>query len=87
MGRKTVEVVDQARGLGGVDLDRVRGEALPVRGEDDDGFGLDAGSDFAADALELGVDGVRGGFHYVRAAVGEEVDGCAGHGRWCYGIV
>lgn len=54
MIRETVIVVDQLLGSGGVDFDSV-GVCLPVRREDDDGFGLDLLGDLAADGLQFGV--------------------------------
>ena len=74
MLRKAVEVVEQGFLLGDVDFDGVGALGLPVRGEDDDGFGFDALGDFEAEGLELGVDGVGFVVHCVGAAVGDKVD-------------
>ena len=54
VGREAVVVVDEALGRCGVDFDG-GAVALPVCGEDDDGFGFDFVRDFVADGLEFGV--------------------------------
>lgn len=57
---ETVEIVDEVcRAIAVVEVD-LGGGGLPVRGENDDGLGLDFLNDFLADGLEDGVDGVFG---------------------------
>ena len=51
-----------------------------MAGEDYDGFGADLMGDFLANFLEFDIGWVRGFFYYCWAAVGQEVDGEAGHG-------
>jgi hypothetical protein len=67
--REAVVVVDQALGGGGVDFDGVA-VALPVGGEDDDGFWFYFLGDFVADRLEFGVGWMGVVFEEVGASLG-----------------
>lgn len=67
--REAVVVVDEALGCRGVDFDGVA-VALPVGGEDDDGFGFYLVRDFVADGLEFGVGWVGVVFEKVGASCG-----------------
>jgi hypothetical protein len=67
--REAVVVVDETLGCRGVDFDGVA-VALPVRGEDYDGFGFYFVSDLVADGLELGVGWVGVVFEEVGASWG-----------------
>jgi len=67
--REAVVVVDEALGRCGVDFDGGP-VALPVCGEDDDGFGFYFVCDFVADGLEFGVGWVGVVFEEVRASWG-----------------
>lgn len=69
MRREAVVVVDEALGRCGVDFDG-GAVALPVCGEDYDGFGFYFVGDFVADGLEFGVGWVGVVFEEVGAACG-----------------
>ena len=64
MSRETVEIVDQIRHLGPIDLDLPR-LRLPMRREYYNGLGLHFGGDFFSDLLELLVGWVIDLVHYV----------------------
>jgi hypothetical protein len=67
--REAVVVVYETLGCRGVDFDGVA-VALPVCGEDDDGFGFYLVRDFVADCLESGVGWVGVVFEEVGASWG-----------------
>ena len=67
MRREAVVVVNETLGRCGVDFDGVA-VALPVRGEDDDGFWFYFVSDFVADGLEFAVGWVRVVFEKIGPA-------------------
>jgi hypothetical protein len=66
---EAIVVVDETLGGCGVDFDGVA-VALPVCGEDDDGFGFYLVRDFVADCLESGVGWVGVVFEEVGASWG-----------------
>jgi len=76
---EAVEVVQQRFLFGGVDFDSVGTVGLPVSAEDKNGAGFDLLSNLPADGFEAGVYWVSDVVHCGGAAVGDEVDGCAGH--------
>ena len=66
--REAVVVVDETLGRCGVDFDG-GAVALPVCGEDDNGFGFYFVGDFVADGLEFGVGWVGVVFEEVGSAL------------------
>ena len=69
MRREAVVVVDEALGRCGVDFNG-GAVALPVCGEDDDGFGFYFVGDFVADGLQFGVGWVGVVFEEVGSSCG-----------------
>lgn len=86
MLREAIEVIQQRVSLRGVDFDGVRLLGLPVRAEDDDGFGFDGVEDLVAEFAELRIHWVGGVVHYVGTAMGEEVDRGSRHGCCGWGV-
>ena len=72
-------LVDKRLVLANVDF-YGRGTGLPVRGDDNHGFGLDLLRDLAADVLQPFVGWMFGLLNDGGTTVGEEVDWCPWHG-------